>query len=155
MFRNLKEGGKLVLEFGGRGNVGLIVESLRKHLKNYGYEEQSNFKQWYFPSIGEYCLALEQEGFRATFAQHYDRPTELAESDNGIIDWLNMFAKNFFIGVSEADKEGILNDVQNELRPKLFSTGKWLADYKRIRIVALKPNWNEERIIKHSYYFRE
>ncbi len=138
MYRNLKIGGKIVLEFGGKGNVELIIESLRKYLLKYNYIEQSSLKQWYFPSIGDYCQVLEQEGFRVTLAQHYNRPTELLESDNGIKDWLDMFAKNYFINVNEKHKEEILNHIQNDLRPKLFSSGKWLADYKRIRIVALK-----------------
>ncbi len=138
MYRNLNVGGKVVLEFGGKGNVELIINSLRKYLEKYNYIEQSNLKQWYFPSIGEYCQVLEQEGFRVTLAQHYDRPTELVESDNGIKDWLNMFAKNFFINLKETDRVEILDHIQNDLRSKLFSSEKWFADYKRIRVVATK-----------------
>ena len=138
MYRNLKPDGKLVLEFGGKDNVGLIVKTLRNYLSQYGYTKQSHLKQWYFPSIGEYCQVLEQVGFRVTLAKHYDRPTELRESDNGIKDRLEVFAKNFFIGVSPKDKSKLLDLVQEDLRPNLFSNGKWFADYKRLRIVAIK-----------------
>jgi trans-aconitate methyltransferase len=138
MFNNLQSDGKLVIEFGGKDNVGLIVNILRRYLDQFGYAEQSQLEQWYFPSIGEYCQVLEEVGFRVILAQHYDRPTELRESDNGIKDWLEMFAKNFFIGVRPEDKSKILDLVQEGLRPRLFSKGKWFADYKRIRIVALK-----------------
>ena len=138
MYRNLKINGKLVLEFGGKNNVGWIIKTLRNYLKQYDYIEQANLKQWYFPSIGEYCQVLEETGFRVTLAQHYDRPTELRESKNGIKDWIEMFAKNFLINVSPSDKEKILNHIQEDLRPKLFSNGKWFADYKRLRIVAVK-----------------
>ncbi|EDP71377.1 Cyclopropane-fatty-acyl-phospholipid synthase [Flavobacteriales bacterium ALC-1] len=138
MYHNLKPNGKLIIEFGGKDNVGLIVKTLRNHLKQYGYIEQSQLKQWYFPSIGEYCQVLEKVGFRVTLAQHYDRPTELRENNNGIKDWLEMFAKNFFFNVNSSDKAKILDHIQEDLRPRLFSNGKWFADYKRLRIIAIK-----------------
>ena len=138
MYRNLNSDGRIVVEFGGKGNVQLIIESLRKHLSAYNYLEQSKLKQWYFPSIRDYSQALEKVGFRVTFAQHYNRPTELVETDNGIKDWIEMFEKNFFKNVEGEHKLEILNRVQEELRPELFKSGKWYADYKRIRIVAIK-----------------
>lgn len=138
MYRNLKTNGRIVVEFGGKGNVQLIVRSLRKHLAEYDYLEQATFKQWYFPSIGGYSQALEKVGFRVIYTQHYDRLTELVKKNNGIIDWIEMFGKNFFINVNEEHKFEILEKVQEELRAKLFKSGKWYADYKRIRIVAIK-----------------
>lgn len=140
MYENLTYGGKLVLEFGGKDNVGLIVKTLRNYLKQYDYKTQSQLKQWYFPSLGEYSQILETAGFRVIMAQHYDRPTELRESENGIKDWIEMFAKNFFAGVSSNDKSKILELIQEDLRPELFYDGKWYADYKRLRIVAIKEN---------------
>ncbi|WP_460217843.1 class I SAM-dependent methyltransferase [Psychroserpens sp. MEBiC05023] len=138
MYNNLKPGGKLVLEFGGKGNVQVIVKALRNQLKQFGYETQSQLKQWYFPSLGEYCQILEATGFRVIMAQHYDRPTELSKSKNGIKDWLEMFAQNFFIGIKASDKTHILELIQEDLRSELYTNGKWYADYKRLRIVAIK-----------------
>jgi len=138
MYRNLKDNGRIVIEFGGKGNVQKIIKCLRRQLINYNYLEQSKLKQWYFPSIGGYSQALEKVGFRVTFAQHYNRLTELNETENGIKDWIKMFGKNFFIDVKEEHEWDILEKVQEELRPELFKSGKWYADYKRIRIVAIK-----------------
>lgn len=138
MYRNLKTNGKIVVEFGGKGNIQKIETCLKRHLKKHNYVSQAAFKQWYFPSIAAYTKVLEDVGFRVTLAQHYDRPTELIESESGIKDWLSMFGKNFFKGVEKEDKIKILNDVQEELREVLFTSGKWYADYKRIRIVAIK-----------------
>lgn len=138
IYRNLKTKGRMVVEFGGKGNIQEIENCLRKNLKKYNYTEQSKFKQWYFPSIADYSKVLEDVGFRVVFAQHYDRPTELVESESGIRDWLAMFGKNFFKDVLSVDEINILNDVQEELRNSLFISGKWYADYKRIRIVAIK-----------------
>ncbi|MTI30588.1 methyltransferase domain-containing protein [Xanthovirga aplysinae] len=140
MFENLKVGGRVVVEFGGKGNVEKIVNGLRKSLKKHGYDEQSRFEQWYFPSIGEYSVELEEAGFGVVQAEHYDRLTELADEETGIKDWLEMFAKGFFFEVSNPDIATILKEVQEQLRSELFQNKKWYADYKRIRIVAKKES---------------
>ncbi len=73
-----------------------------------------------------------------TFAQLYERPTELADEETGIKDWLSMFGNAFFHGVEKSDIEDIKSEIQQILRPQLFRNGKWYADYKRIRIIAEK-----------------
>ncbi len=138
MYNNLIEGGKIVLEFGGKGNVKTIVEQLRTSLAKRGYSDQSKLKIWYFPSIGEYTTELDLAGFNVTFAQLYERPTELADEETGIKDWLSMFGNAFFHGVEKSDIEDIKSEIQQILRPQLFRNGKWYADYKRIRIIAEK-----------------
>jgi len=138
MYENLNSNGKIVLEFGGKGNVQTIVNELRNSLKTRGYKNQSNLNLWYFPSIGEYSTQLEIGGFRVVFAEHYDRPTELADENSGIKDWISMFAESFFIGVNENHIEEIKNEVQEKIKEKCLINGKWFADYKRIRIVAVK-----------------
>jgi len=138
MFENLKDGGKIVLEFGGRGNVKTIVKALRTALVRRGYADQSSLDLWYFPSIGEYTSELESAGFTVLFAQLYDRPTELADETTGIKDLLAMFGNAFFKGVEQNDMEAIKSEVQQNLKPVLFQNGKWYADYKRLRVVAIK-----------------
>lgn len=138
MRNNLKEGGRLVVEFGGKDNVKTITNQLRKSLLKRNYRSQSELALWYFPSIGQYTSALESEGLMVTFAKWYDRPTELADEDSGIKDWLRMFGKPFFKGVKGSDVEQIMTEIQDCLKPALFSNGKWYADYKRIRVVAHK-----------------
>jgi len=138
MFENLKDKGKIVVEFGGKGNIQSILTGLRKSLAKRNYLEQSKLDLWYFPTIGEYATELEKVGFRVTMAQHYDRPTTLADENSGIKDWLSMFTESLFEGVNKKDKEEIKNEVQENLREKCFIEGKWVADYKRIRIIAVK-----------------
>ncbi len=138
MYDNLKKGGKIVLEFGGKGNVQSIVDQLRLSLRQRGYKAQSELQLWYFPSIAKYSNALETVGFEVTFAQLFERPTELADETTGIKDWILMFGKAFFIGVRKEDIAAILAEVQYELKSKLFKNGKWYADYKRLRIIAEK-----------------
>lgn len=138
MYKNLKPTGKIVVEFGGKGNVQTIVKQLRKSLQSRNYIKQSESDLWYFPSIGEYTTELELAGFRVLFAEHYDRSTELADKNTGIKDWISMFAENFFIGVTQSHIEEIKNEVQNNVKEKCLINGKWFADYKRIRVVATK-----------------
>lgn len=138
MHSNLADGGRMVVEFGGKHNVKTITDALRVSLGQWGYARQSELRLWYFPSIGEYTSALESQGFTVIFAQWYDRPTLLADEETGIEDWLQMFAKPFFDKIPADDAIKIRKEVQESLRDRLFKNGNWYADYKRIRIVALK-----------------
>jgi hypothetical protein len=138
MYNNLNPKGKIVLEFGGKGNVQTIINQLRSSLEKRGYNEQAALSLWYFPSIGEYSTELESAGFRVLFAEHYDRPTELTDEKSGIKDWISMFGKPFFKGVSENHIEQIKDETQQNLKKQCFVDGKWFADYKRIRILATK-----------------
>lgn len=138
MYDHLKSGGRMVIEFGGKDNVGAILKALKHSLGKRGYTEQAAFNRWYFPSVGEYTTELEKAGFRVLSAEHYDRPTQLVDNENGIKDWLTMFGKDYLKGVDEEEVDDILEEVQASLKPSLYQEGKWYADYKRLRIKALK-----------------
>lgn len=139
MYETLRKGGRIVLEFGGKGNVQNILKELRKSLKDRGYTKLSDLEIWYFPSIGEYSTLLEKQGFFVTFAEHFDRWTELVDEKNGIQDWLSMFAPSLLGGIKPEETEEIKKEVQENLKTTNFQNGKWYADYKRIRIKAIKP----------------
>jgi len=133
----LRPGGRIVLEFGGKGNIEKMSDELRRCLNNRGHEKNATLRFWYFPSIGEYAVELEKKNFRVVHAEHFDRFTPL-KGNEGIKDWFLMFGENFFQGISDSEKEDILNEVQNNLHTTHLVDGVWHADYKRIRIVALK-----------------
>lgn len=80
---------------------------------------------------------MEAVGFRVTLAQHYDRPTPL-EGPNGLKNWIKMFAMSFFRGIDEKEREEIINKVEQQLKSKLFQDNQWIADYRRIRVIAVK-----------------
>ncbi len=138
MSNNLKQGGRLVLEFGGKGNVQTILNSVKKILQNEGYTNESKIKNWYFPSISEYRPLLEENGFLVESASLYDRPTELTDSKNGIKDWLAMFGNSYFKNLNDKVRNEILEKVQEDVKRTCYVQGKWYADYKRIRILARK-----------------
>ncbi|HVZ98114.1 MAG TPA: methyltransferase domain-containing protein [Chitinophagaceae bacterium] len=138
IYENLDAGGRFIMEMGGKGNVQNILAALKKSLEQYGYHEQAGRTLWCFPSIGEYATLLEQCGFRVTYALHFNRETELADDQNGIIDWLKMFAGGYLTGINAQDVEMILKETQEKIRPLQFKNGKWYADYKRLRVIAVK-----------------
>lgn len=137
----LKDGGRFVAEFGGQGNVETIVKAITTVLaESYGLNANQR-NPWYFPSIGEYSSLLERQGFRVIYAVHFDRPTKLADGEYGLSHWLKgLAAEEFFMGFSDSEIDDIFAKVTADARGKLFdaSVGSWFADYKRIRIIAVK-----------------
>jgi trans-aconitate 2-methyltransferase len=137
MFENLKYGGRLVLEMGGKNNVREIISAISKALKKQGLGERILNRQWYFPSIGEYSTLLEAQGFRVEYAMDFNRETELKSKD-GIKDWIKMFGKDFFEGLDKTTIDSVLTEIQTSLFATRYYNNKWYADYKRLRIVATK-----------------
>lgn len=133
----LKENGRMVLEFGGEGNIAEMRKALGDTFIQNGYPENAKIDFWYFPSIEEYTADLEKRNFKVVHAEHFYRNTPLKGKD-GIKDWFIMFGDNFFGGIPANEKENILNEVQDKLKPTHFIDGVWYADYTRIQIVAIK-----------------
>lgn len=136
----LKPGGRFVAEFGGKGNVDVIIRSLSAVLeKDYGVAA-GPLNPWYFPSLAEYSALLEELGFRVIYAAHFDRPTKLGEGEDGLSHWLKGFAEDSFLSAfEEAEKLAILQKTAGLARSELFKEGCWFADYVRLRVVAVKP----------------
>ncbi|HLK29308.1 MAG TPA: methyltransferase domain-containing protein [Puia sp.] len=140
MYENLKPNGRLVIEMGGKGNVQSILHAVKHALAKFGAAEKANINIWYFPSLSEYTSLLEAKCFRVTYASHYDRETELQDTDNGIKDWIKMFCSSFFKNIDEKIAEKLLDEIQDSLKATNYRNGKWYADYKRLRVVAIKQN---------------
>ena len=138
IYGHLKNGGRFVAEFGGSGNIQLILNELKVQLCRQQYYDQAEADPWYFPTIGEYSSVLEQAGFKVRFTQHFDRLTQLVDPERGIIDWIMMFGQSFLEGIPAPKVEEILERVQENLRSELFINGYWHADYCRIRVIAEK-----------------
>jgi hypothetical protein len=43
-----------------------------------------------------------------------------------------------FTGVPESKKADIITKVENNLKEVLYRDGKWIGDYKRIRVIGYK-----------------
>jgi trans-aconitate methyltransferase len=137
LYNALKPNGRFVVEFGGKGNVKTITDEILRQFQNLDKPLTVDQFPWYFPSIAEYTTLLEQVGFDVLLAQHYDRPTPLIGHD-GLKNWIEMFGGLFFEQLTELEKQHLIQQVEQNLRSKLLMDGEWIADYKRLRIVAVK-----------------
>lgn len=137
VWQALKLKGRFIAEFGSKGNINLIQTALNKaiYTENSSLEELVNPN--YFPSIAEYGSLLEKQGFELTFATLFDRPTPL-DDEAGIVNWLKMFRSSTLAAFSEDTQARILANVEEQLRPTLYKNGTWFADYRRLRVVAVK-----------------
>ncbi|MCU0542902.1 MAG: methyltransferase domain-containing protein [Oscillatoriaceae cyanobacterium Prado104] len=134
----LKPGGRFVAEFGGKGNVGAIVAGICSVLSEIGCGELASMNPWYFPSVGEYAGLLENAGFEVRYAVLFDRPTVLEGGCSGMVNWIEMFAGGWLSALSEEVRSRAIQKVAEKVRSSLYSDGNWMADYRRIRVVAIK-----------------
>lgn len=137
MTSGLRSGGRLVVEFGGHGNVGAIVDAVHQTLVESGRED-AFVMPWYFPTVGEYAAVLEKYGMEVRRAELFDRPTELQNGEKGMRDWIKMFGTAMFPQASESESDSWIHKASTRLEDKLYNAGKWIADYRRLRIVAVK-----------------
>ena len=130
MARALKPGGRLVAEFGGEGNVKTILNALAE------VSGEADMHPWYFPGLGEYVALLASVGLKVTFAHLFDRPTPLGEA--GLAGWLTMFSQRFLPPMSPDEWAAQVKAVEAKV-PELYQENEWVADYRRLRVVAVKP----------------
>ncbi len=133
MARALLSGGRLVVEFGGKGNVRQLQEAVAQALRAMGIEVPEG--PWFYPSLGEYAGMLERHGLEVTSAWLFDRPTPLA---GGLEDWIAMFGARLVARVGPDQRDRFLRLLEQYARPALWRDGRWFADYRRLRIVARK-----------------
>lgn len=132
----LKTGGRLVVEFGGKGNVAQIYTALEETVLEIAHLHVT--AQNYFPSIGQYATLLENHRLQVASAVLFDRLTKLGEGEDGLENWIKMFRRGVMEELPEATRPLIIDKVKARLRNSLFRDGVWHADYRRLRIVAYK-----------------
>jgi SAM-dependent methyltransferase len=135
--RALKSGGRFVAEFGGKGNIQTLVEALYRALETVGVSGEA-LNPWYYPSIGEYGTLLESVGLTPTAMWLFDRPTRLNDGENGLRNWLDMFAHPFLDAVPIYKRPDVVQNMEREARPLLYKEDAWHVDYRRLRLVAVK-----------------
>jgi trans-aconitate methyltransferase len=136
--RALKPSGRFVAEMGGRGNIAAIIGAVYSALADEGIPRERVHNPWYFPSIGEYAPLLERAGFEVAFMHLFDRPTPLDGCPGGAADWVRMFGGAFLQVAPPEHRERVLARVNDLTGPMLYRDGHWIADYRRLRFVAVK-----------------
>ncbi len=92
----------------------------------------------YFPSVAEYSSILESRGLEVRQAWLFDRPTKLEDGENGLRNWLTMFGEKTFGAMRDDIRAQWIERTQQKARATLFRDGSWYADYRRLRILAVR-----------------
>jgi 2-isopropylmalate synthase len=131
----LKQNGRFVAEFGGKGNISALLKAMQEV-----FEENIDFGQfhmpWFFPSVEEYQVLLEQAGFHVKYIELIARPTPLK---SGVEKWLEIFAEGITSHLRQEQRTAFLRSVKGKLLSVLYTENNgWVADYVRLRFEATK-----------------
>ena len=135
--RLLRPGGRFVAEFGGERNIAALVGATERAWTKLQFPGPMP-NPWYYPSLGEYAVVLEEQGLAVTYGLLFERPTPLEEGEDGLRNWLRMFGGAIFEGLSEKQRDEFIGETVREARAELFQDGQWVIDYRRLRVVAKK-----------------
>jgi trans-aconitate methyltransferase len=131
--RALRPRGRFVAEMGGHRCVEKIRTALVDALNRRGLDGAAAVP-WYFPDVAEYSERLVRGGFTIQYIALIPRPTPLPGDVSG---WLETFAENFISKLAPSKRSAFIDEVREVLRPQLCdSSGKWTADYTRLRFAA-------------------
>lgn len=134
--RALRPHGRFVAELGGKGNIRQIESAIETAVAPY-YQGRLPQRRTYFPSIAEYATLLESCGLEIRNALLFDRPTPL-EGHEGMENWIRQFKWYYFEPLDPESRREALRKTVDTLRATLFRNGQWQADYRRLRIIAVK-----------------
>lgn len=131
----LKTGGRFVFEMGGKGNINIILEAIKEVGNKFQINTEEIFN--FFPSIAEYATILESQSLSVKFAIMFKRPTIL-DGDDGLRNWIKMFRSEIVKQIEISNQEKFFCAVETAVRDKLYKNNSWIADYVRLRMVAIK-----------------
>lgn len=130
--RALRRGGRFVAEFGGHGNIAAIEAAIKIALARRTLQPQTSR---YYPTEDEYRARLTAHGFTVQQMSLIPRPTPLP---TGIRGWLEIFERSTLDRLG-ADSESAVDEIEELLRSSLCdASGRWTADYVRLRFSATK-----------------
>jgi hypothetical protein len=93
---------------------------------------------WYYPSLAEYAGLLEEHGLEVTYGLLFDRPTPLEDGEHGLCNWLEMFGGALTENLPKDQQGRLLEEIPCEARASLYRDGRWVLDYRRLRVAAKK-----------------
>ncbi len=134
VYNSLKNDGRFVGEFGGYGNVSVLVNAMQTVFESHP-EFGEFINPWYFPKAEIYKKKLQEAGFKIHFIELIPRPTPL---NSGVRKWLNIFSGGITKNLDAQQKDDFLNEVEHLVKPNLLINGTWVADYVRLRFSAQK-----------------
>ena len=135
IYKALKPNGKLICEFGAHGNISVIENGFKHALQKTGITYTSKFN---FPIVSDFESLLTKTGFKTEQIYSYDRPTPLKDGERGLFNWAIQFFQSELVQMSAEQRDRVLTAMSNEIKNELWNGTCWIADYKRLRVIATK-----------------
>lgn len=133
IYKVLKPKGLLICEFGTSGNIATIEKVFIKVCQDLGYEYKPKFN---FPTTKHFADLLTKKGFIIDKIYDYDRPTPLKDHERGLENWMRQFFAFELEKMSKDIQSKIIKEVETLTKDKLWKENEWIADYRRLRVVA-------------------
>ncbi|MCD5003484.1 class I SAM-dependent methyltransferase [Enterococcus saccharolyticus] len=134
IYQSLTLKGILICEFGAAGNIQIIEESFQQAIQEAGYDYCSKFT---FPKTEIFKQQLVAQGFSIEMIDDYDRPTPLSDGKAGLAIWGRQFFEAELAELLEHEQAIIIQRF-TELAKACWQQDHWVADYRRLRVVAHK-----------------
>lgn len=131
----LKPQGLLVCEFGANGNIATIENAFIKVCQRLGYSYKSKFN---FPTVEIFGEMLAKNDFFIDTIYDFDRPTVFKDGEQGLTNFLKQFLASELEVMPERIQSSLFNEVAELTREALWNGESWVADYRRLRVIAHK-----------------
>lgn len=135
IYNALKPNGKLICEFGAYGNISIIENGFSCALQKSGVQYMSKFN---FPTVNDFAYLLIKNGFMVDKIYDYDRPTPLKDGDKGLYKWAIQFFQSELEKLPLEQQNRVLDTMESITKNKIWNGTCWVADYKRLRVIATK-----------------
>ena len=123
----------LICEFGASGNIATIEDAFSEQCAKYGYSYSNKFN---FPKTESFRKLLEKHEFYVDRIYDFDRPTPLKDGDKGLENWIRQFYASELEFVPDVIQKEIIRNVEDIVRDELWNGETWIADYRRLRVIA-------------------
>ncbi len=102
------------------------------------YDESHSFVSKYGNSLIKLLAPLKGERILDLGCGTGDLAKRLFEQGAQVIGVDKSNNMSFFRGLDEEEQEEIIKRIEHQLKSSLFHDNQWIADYKRIRVIAVK-----------------
>ena len=133
IYKVLKPQGLLVCEFGASGNIATIEKAFVTACNSLGYGYESKFN---FSTVEGFSKLLKNNEFIIDRIYDYDRPTVLKDKEQGLVNWMKQFFASELTVMPEHVQAMAFEKVQELTRDTLWNGTEWVADYRRLRVIA-------------------
>ena len=89
-----------------------------------------------FPTTKHFADLLTKKGFIIDKIYDYDWPTPLKDHERVLENWMRQFFAFELEKMSKDIQSKIIKEVETLTKDKPWKENEWIADYRRLRVVA-------------------